>query len=275
MEEGFRPLPYGFQKPITMAIIALNGYAGSGKDLVGRIVQWLTARKKYEMFTPKSLEEFLKEYENADEVVLFYEQGIGDICSPFQIKKWAGKLKIIASILTGIHIKNFEDQDFKHTRLPSCWSKWKYNGKVTGTDVLPVYGNDPELVNMTVREFLQKLGTEALRNGLHENTWVNALMADYHTEERVYQLDDMVKRVYPPSKWVITDTRFPNEAGAVKGRGGVIVRINRPGVTAVNDHPSDTSLDDWNFDYVIENDGSMQDLVSQVDEILIKEKLYI
>ena len=258
-----------------MAIIALNGYAGSGKDLVGRIVQWLTARKKYEIFTPKTLEEFLKEYENADEVVLQYEQGIGDISSPFQIKKWAGKLKMIASILTGIHPKNFEDREFKHTQLPNCWSKWKYNGKVGGTDVLPVYGNDPELVNMTVREFLQRLGTEALRNGLHENTWVNALMADYRVEQTIEHVGGSLHQVIPASNWVITDTRFPNEAGAVKGRGGIIVRINRPGVTAVNDHPSETSLDDWNFDYVIENDGSMHDLVSQVDEILIKEKLYI
>jgi hypothetical protein len=32
---------------------------------------------------------------------------------------------------------------------------------------------------MSVRELLQKLGTEAMRDGLHTNVWVNALFSDY------------------------------------------------------------------------------------------------
>ena len=31
--------------------------------------------------------------------------------------------------------------------------------------------------------------------------------------------------MYP--NWIITDVRFPNEADAIKGRGGIIIRVNR------------------------------------------------
>lgn len=60
-----------------MAIIGVSGYSGSGKDTVGKIIQKLC---------PKS---------------------------NWQIKKFAGKLKEIASLLTGIPALKFEDQEFK------------------------------------------------------------------------------------------------------------------------------------------------------------------
>ena len=83
--------------------------------------------------------------------------------SNWEIKKFADKLKEIAAHLLGINAEDFEDAEFKKTTLPSMW--WTTC--------------DEGLQPMTVREFLQKLGTDAMRNGLHTNVWVNALMADY------------------------------------------------------------------------------------------------
>lgn len=54
-------------------------------------------------------------------------------------------------------------------------------------------------------------------------------------------------------KYVITDCRFPNEAEAIKNWGGAIWRITRAGVGPVNDHPSETSLDDYPWDREIRN----------------------
>jgi len=102
-----------------MAIIGLNGYATSGKDEVARIIQDLQPEKNW------------------------------------QIKKFSGRLKQIASILTNIPVEMFEDQEFKKSNLGDKWG-------------------------MTVREFCQKLGTEAIRNGLHTNAWVNSLMSEYY-----------------------------------------------------------------------------------------------
>ena len=120
---------------------------------------------------------------------------------------------------------------------------------------------------MTVREFLQRLGTDGLRTGLHENTWVNALMADY---EGTYDLDTD-RTTYP--NWIITDTRFPNEAEAIKNAGGIVIRIDRPGVTAVNAHPSETALDNWKFDHKIMNGSDLTSLLFSVGNLLRKEDI--
>lgn len=197
-------------------IIGISGYSGSGKDLAGTIIQEISLNK-------------------------------------WHIKKWAGKLKTIASILTGIPVENFEDQEFKKTLLGPEWGTVKdipLNG-------VPIFADIQFNSLMSVRDFLQKLGTDAIRNSLHENTWVNATLADYTTE----------------SNWIITDTRFPNEAEAIKKAGGIVIRINRPGVQPINPHPSETSLDDWSFDEVINNDGDVADMVHKIGLLFYKHKL--
>jgi hypothetical protein len=214
-------------------IIGISGYSGSGKDLVGTIIQEISLNK-------------------------------------WHIKKWAGKLKTIASILTGIPVENFEDQEFKKTLLGPEWGTVKdipLNG-------VPVFADIQFNSLMTVRDFLQKLGTDAIRDSLHENTWVNATMADY-TPTQVQWSDGPMGgyKDGPMPNWIITDTRFPNEAEAIKKAGGIVVRINRPGVQPINPHPSETSLDDWNFDAVINNDGDVADIVHKVGLLLYKHNI--
>lgn len=197
-------------------IIGINGYAGVGKDTVGKIIKELQPSKNWE------------------------------------IKKFAGKLKEVASILTGIPEKMFEDQKFKKTNLGKEWS---YHG-------LP----------LSVRNFLQRLGTDALREGLHPNTWVNALMTQYKQTEYIGSNSEGAD-IYGYPEWIITDTRFPNEAKAIKNAGGIVIRIDRPGISAVNTHLSETALDNWNFDYKIMNGSDLTSLMFTVDGFLKKEKL--
>lgn len=144
----------------------------------------------------------------------------------------------------------------------------------------------------TYRWLLQQLGTEAIRNEIHENAWVNALFAnyDYNTERVSVSFKDgaqtkttkMDAYVYP--KWLITDMRFPNEMKAIQERKGLTLRINRWDLSRgtiqqqkewakVNAHPSETALDDATFDYTIENDGTIQDLVEKVRIILLDAKI--
>lgn len=212
-------------------IIALNGYAGSGKDAVATIIQYLNCHGQV---TSLTLEEILMEpYEHVN--WLTGESG-------WEIKRFSGKLKIFASMLTGIPVHKLDDQDVKRQALDRCW--WTINED----------GEEP----MTVRDLLQKLGTDAIRDGLHPDAWVNALMADYGS---LYE--------FPPD-WIITDCRFPNEAEAVKDRGGVVIRIDRPGVGPVNRHPSETALDNWDFDYKIMNGSDIHCLRLTTEVILNK-----
>lgn len=173
-------------------IIGLSGYANSGKDEIARTLVKLD--------------------------------------NSFHIKKFASKLKQIASILTGYPEEMFEDRVFKSQPLNSAW--WKGRKTITG------------------REFLQKLGTECIRDVLHPDAWVNALMWEYN-------------KPYP--NWIITDCRFINEAITIKKYGGIMVRVNRADTYPANTHTSETELDYWPFDYVIENTSSLDELKHNVE----------
>lgn len=261
-----------------MAIIGINGYAGSGKDTVGAIIQLLNCES-----VDSNVEDILADYAH-NEWWLYDSSG-------WEIKKWAGKLKVIASLLTGIPQEKFEDQEFKKTYLGPEWNYWtisvisdgkllmqegRFNTKEEAQGYVGFmeqnYGTfQMEYIvgmqQMTVRQFLQELGTDGLRNGLHPNVWVNALMADY---TGMYDIDTD-RTTYP--NWIITDVRFPNEAQAIKDQGGIILRIDRPGVKPTNNHPSEVSLDDWEFDYKIMNGSDIVSLMFTVHNILKKEKL--
>lgn len=236
-------------------IIGINGYAGSGKDTVGTIIQYLVANPTEDTVTLQDVMDFPTMHE------WWLEEQSG-----WEIKKWAGKLKVVASLLTGIPKHKFEDQEFKKTYLGPEWATLKMKPGKRQDGIFPKL-TDMEPIPMTVRDFLQKLGTDALRDSLHTNAWVNALMADY---EGMYDIDTD-RTTYP--NWIITDTRFPNEAQAIQQANGIIIRVERPGVKPINDHPSEVSLDNWNFDHTIINDSSVEDLAEKVKQVLQFHKI--
>lgn len=94
-----------------------------------------------------------------------------------------------------------------------------------------------------------------MRNGLHENIWPLALFADFNDA----------------SNWLVTDVRFPNEATAIKERGGMLIRINRGGDVTHGQHPSETALDDYaEWDVVIDNNGTLEELIEKTREVYEK-----
>ncbi|MFE5971419.1 hypothetical protein ACFQ64_04570 [Streptomyces sp. NPDC056460] len=101
-----------------------------------------------------------------------------------------------------------------------------------------------------VRQYLQRLGTEGGRAVLGENVWVDALFRDFET--------------WGPT--VITDVRFPNEADAIRARGGLVLLLERPGADPIAQagHPSENALAGYAFDAVIRNDGALWDLYARV-----------
>lgn len=97
-----------------------------------------------------------------------------------------------------------------------------------------------------IRALLQRLGTEAGRDVLGENIWVDAALDGVEAE-----------------KIVVTDCRFPNEAKAIVLRDGQLWRVNRAGVGPAKGadgsvHSSETSLDDLPYDVVLFNDGALE-----------------
>lgn len=205
-------------------IISVSGKIGSGKDTVAAIIMELANDKQWE------------------------------------VKKWAGKLKEIASLLTGIPKEKFEDQEFKKTILGPEWNKPLYlKGELISSEP------------MTVRDLLQLLGTEAMRDGLHTDTWVNALMSEYKTSNGVdTKAEGESSSAVADKFWIITDTRFPNELAAVIRHDGITIKVVRnSGNNIGTSHSSEQALDHYeNWNYVVDNDGTIDDLRTKIFNIL-------
>ena len=220
------------------SLIGISGKMGSGKDTLSIVLNYLADK-------------------DAPDWIGRWEQDVEEFT--YKNKKYSEKLKYMVCFLIGCSRSDLEDRDFKEKELGEEWD------------------------GLTPRKLLQLLGTEAGRQIIHPNIWVNALFADYKVTNDCSQHSDglwytsehgeeesEVTPVYP--NWIITDVRFPNEAKAIKDRGGILIRINRPQLIERDfEHLSETALDDYNgFDYVIENNSSsIGDLVEQVKQLKI------
>lgn len=118
------------------------------------------------------------------------------------------------------------------------------------------------------RSILQYVGTDVVREK-EPDYWVDFLISIFKLFS--YEWDYVL----------IPDTRFPNEINKLKKAGFDVtsIRINRPnfdnGLTEEQkNHPSETALDDYDFDYYISNDGTVKGLAVEVNKILknIKEE---
>lgn len=260
-------------------VIGISGKIGSGKDTVGYAILHHIARSKghnTSVYPDKESYESLKDK------------------SDFEIKKFADKLKNIVCLLIGCTREQLEDREFKEEELGEEW--WYFKSS-TGLYSYEEYKNPMldlpksyKLIKLTPRKLLQLLGTEAGRDIIHPNIWVNALFSSYKpidyrsvpNNDRLYG-ESYTEVVYP--NWIITDMRFENELKAVKDRNGITIRVNRPfrpydkkqplleGIQRTSVHPSETALDNAEFDYVIDNNGTMEELIEKVKEILIKERI--
>ena len=108
------------------------------------------------------------------------------------------------------------------------------------------------------REAFQKIGTDFGRNILH------TLLPDLRMKDGELWID-IFRRECPKNKLiVVTDVRFQNEADAIKEKGGIILFIKRDGV-AEDGHESERI--DVKYDYLVENNGTLEQLYKEVDGI--------
>ena len=123
--------------------------------------------------------------------------------------------------------------------------------------------------HLTPRWVLQNWGTEVLRRGFHEDIWVASL------ENKLRQSADDV---------VISDCRFPNEIQAIRAAGGRVIRVIRGpapewwGTAVVNPdlmpqlypkvHASEWAWAADNFDRLIPNHGTLDDLYASVNDLV-------
>lgn len=103
-----------------------------------------------------------------------------------------------------------------------------------------------------VRRFLQRLGTDAVRTHISDYAWVVVFLAAWHKAGRPLT--------------VVPDVRFANEADAIRDSGGVLIRIDRPGLPTDDHHPSE-AIDAIPVHFVVVNDAAPEDMQAQVVQI--------
>ena len=128
---------------------------------------------------------------------------------------------------------------------------------------------------ITPRWVLQYWGTEVCRHGFHDDIWIASL------ENKLRHSADNV---------VISDCRFPNEIDAIRRAGGTVIRVVRgsepewytiaerasqgvewaaQALLAVGVHASETAWIGTEFDAVLDNNGSMDQLYQQVNDLVL------
>lgn len=111
----------------------------------------------------------------------------------------------------------------------------------------------------SIRDMLQFVGTDILRDEVDRDYHYNTVI-HYFRENQVLN-------------GVISDVRFPNERHNLKVdfKQAKTILVVRPSLqrNATSSHASETSLGDASeYDYVVMNDGTLEDLYSKVDQIM-------
>lgn len=121
--------------------------------------------------------------------------------------------------------------------------------------ISPVYQKPSNFIKD--RKLLQFLGTEWGRDSIYTNLWV-----DLWKHEVKYLLENEPKAII-----VCDDVRFDNEAVAIKELGGHIIQLicsrNNERINTTNGiplHKSELGIDLKYVDYVIDNNGTVDDL---------------
>ena len=121
---------------------------------------------------------------------------------------------------------------------------------------------------VTPRWVLQHFGTEVMRQNMHDSIWIDSCMARYKGEPTV-----------------ISDTRFENEIKMIKESGGKIILVKRGqdpdwftsyvegNIKPSGIHSSEYAWAKSEFDYVIKNDGTLEELHQLVDDLIVSNKI--
>ena len=122
--------------------------------------------------------------------------------------------------------------------------------------------------DVTPRWVLQYFGTEVMRQGMHDAIWIDSCMARYDGKPTV-----------------IADTRFENEIKIIREMGGSILLVKRGqdpdwftdyvegNVVPKNVHLSEYAWAKSEYDHLITNDGTLEELHSKIDDLIVSDKI--
>ena len=188
----------------------------------------------------------------ADYLVNFYE---------FRRESFASTLKDAVSAVFGWDRTMLEGRTKEAREWRECVDPW--------------WAKRLGMPTLTPRWVLQYWGTEVCRRGFHDDIWIASL------ENKLRNSRDNI---------VVSDCRFPNEIASIRRAGGKIICVqrgtlpewydtaveaNRGNNAAINQlnlqkiHASETAWIGTDFDSVLDNNGTIDDLYQQVKMLIV------
>jgi hypothetical protein len=193
----------------------------------------------------------------------------------------------VADYLTNFH--GFRRESFAGSLKDAVaqvfgWDRTMLEGRTTSArewreQVDPWWSERLGMPHLTPRWVLQYWGTEVCRNGFHDDMWIASL------ENKLRNSKDDI---------VISDCRFPNEIKSIKDAGGIVIRvvrgsepewyehavnanksdrhlgwaIGRHALEQLGIHASETAWVGTEFDAVLDNNGTIDDLFTQIKNLV-------
>ena len=246
----------------NLLYIGLNGFAGSGKDTVAKMIKTILNR---DWSSLEDCKEYYKSVYTNPTISATYNQKEENervFCIAF-----ADQLKYICSSIFGIPVERFYqnkstawvciNKDFQYTEIHP-----DDNFIVTAEgyyDNINDYKLSKHSYWMSLREILVYVGTYVLQQDINKSIFVN-IIRNTIKEKQMNNKD--LKYI------LITDIRFNHEIDYIKENDGITISIIRDNVEQL-DNIAEHDLDDEDrWDYYVENNGTYDELFENIWNIL-------
>jgi hypothetical protein len=141
--------------------------------------------------------------------------------------------------------------------------------EIFGLSEEQVFGDLKEVIDpewgCTPRELLQVLGTELLQFDIQNH------IPSFKEIGRKIWVKNFFKYYKKNSKKniVISDCRFVHETKSIAGvKDTIIIKVVRPGMLDNDTHSSEMEIDQVEYDYLVINDGTLEELYAKIDAIV-------
>ena len=219
-------------------LLAISGVKGSGKDSVASMLQYCL-----------SVPRIFRQY--------FFYKHFKNWIKPKYIKlAFADPLKKMLAALLNVPVEWFNNRNFKEfctVHIPTLNFSDDTSNKITDSKFNKLVKTlDPSLTEgwLSIRQLMQYFGTEVMQTHFGRKIWINSTLR--HGSKK---------------GTIVADLRFKAEAKAIHDLNGIIIYISRLGYT-FGQHASEREMSELlsnnEYDIVIENDGTQEDLFNKV-----------
>lgn len=248
----------------NLLYIGLNGFAGSGKDTVAKMIRTIL---NYNWSSLEECKEYYKSIYTSPTISATYNIFENEDKGSVYCIAFADQLKTICSNIFGIPVSRFYqnkanawvciNKDFKYTEVTPL-----VNYIVTADDYynnIAEYKSSNDSYWMSLREILVYVGTYILQQDLNKNVFVN--IVKNLVKEKQKENENL--------KYIIcTDVRFNHEINYIHNNNGITISIVRDNVQQL-DNIAEHDLDDEDrWDYIIDNNEGYDELFEKIWNIL-------